>query len=608
MPHSVQPPRPSVLDRFRQRYLADTRGNILLMTSIMIPVVVLALGGSVDYISATRREETVDGIADAAALAATTPAMMTNSCVVPTSASCTLVVNQVLDVFNAQIGAVNGIGALTLTAANVSIVDSAATPTQRTATVTWSDTSANGFAGVLGYANTPIGGQSVAKNSNAPVTDFYMLLDESPSMAFPAQTAGVTAMANATPNNNLGNCALGCHQSDPTGYKDNSEFNPANVICQTGANALSGGVFTDGSGAFPCVMANGNISKTSLTYGKPAVSEGSTCAAKTYTTGAETVNPTNTPTATSATPAGAYGAEDAFALSRCLAVQLRVDLVNQATTALMTTAPATATENNTTYAVNIYTLDLGYNNVPSTYNWNGDSVGAAPGLVPDPAITKGLETVFTWPVAFANIDTETNATMVSGFTSATTAANGIAPLESNSEGDDSYSFIDEQGLKGMYGLMPTPGNGGSAPGDTPQEVLFIVTDGLNDSDSDGTTPTKSCIGATSLYTYYGRPQFCVNQTINSATSNSYCTDIKNKGIRIAFLYLRYNSLAPYDGYVNDIEPWQYPSGVTGTDEVEQAAIACASTGLEFTVDTDGDITTAMQALFQKAVQTAYLAH
>jgi hypothetical protein len=273
----------------------------------------------------------------------------------------------------------------------------------------------------------------------------------------------------------------------------------------------------------------------------------------------------------------------------------------------MTTAPATATENNTTYAVNIYTLDIGSNNVPSTYNWNGDTVGAAPGLVPDPAITKGLETVFTWPVAFASIDTETNATMVSGFSSATTAANGIAPLESNAEGDDSYSFMDESGLAGMYGLMPTPGNGGSAPGDKPQEVLFIVTDGENDTDSDGTTPTKSCIGAGSLYTYYSRPQFCVNQTINSKTGNSYCTDIKNEGIRIAFLYLRYNAL-PYPDYISDIQPWQYPSGTSGTDEIEQSAINCASSGLEFTVDTDGDITAAMTALFQKAVQTAYLAH
>jgi Flp pilus assembly protein TadG len=607
MPDPVHHQRQGAFAGLRRRFLADTRGNIMVMTAIMIPAVILSLGGAVDYVSATRREEAVDGIADAAALSATTPAMMTNSCAVETSASCTTVINQVVNVFNAQIGTVQGIGAMTLTSANVSIVDSAATPTQRTATVTWSGTSNNGFAGTLGYLTMPIGGQSVAKNSNAPVTNFYLLLDESPSMAFPGQSAGVTTMYNATPNNGLGNCAFGCHQSDPTAYKDNNLFNPANVICQTGANALSGGVFTDGVGAFPCVMANGNISKTSLTNGKPLASEGSTCAAKSNTTLAETVNPTNTKTATASTPAGAYGAEDAFALSRCLAVQLRVDLVNQATTALMTTAPTTATENNTTYAVNIYTLDLGYNNVPSTYNWNGDTVGAAPGLVPDPAITKGLNTVFTWPVAVASIDTETNATMVSGFTSAQTAANTIAPLESNSEGDDSYTFLDESGLKGMYGLMPTPGNGGQAPGDTPQEVLFIVSDGLNDTDSDGTTPTKSCIGATSLYTYYGRPQFCVNQTINPKTGNSYCTDIKNEGIRIAFLYLRYNVL-PYPDYVSDIQPWQYPGGTSGTDEIEQGAIGCASAGLEFTVDTDGDITAAMQALFQKAVQTAYLAH
>jgi len=600
MPDPVQSRRKRPFFPRRPSYLTDVRGNIAALAALMLPVVLLSLGSAVDYVSATRREETINGIADAAALAATQPAMMSDSCYPnQTASTCTQVVTQVVNLFNAQIAKVQGIGTLTLTAANVTIVDSSGTPVTRTATVNWTGTSNNYMSGILGFAQMAIAGTSVAKNSASPVTTFYMLVDESPSMAFPAQSTGVTTMFNATPNNGLGNCALGCHQSDPTAYKDNNLYNPANIICQSGANSLSGGVFTDGAAAFPCVMTNGNISTTSLVKGVPTDGTCGTAPAG-YTTLATTVNHTNTPTATGPTPAAAYGAEDAFALSRCLAVQLRVDLVNQAVSALMTTAPATAIENNTTYAVDLYTLDLGYNNVPSTYLQGG--------TIPDPAITKGLETIYTWPVSTANIDFQSESTMSSGFTAAQAAANGVAPLESNSEGDDSYSFIDEQGLKGMYAIMPTPGNGGSSVGDTPQEVLFIVTDGMNDTDSDGTTPTASCIGTSTMYTYYSRPQFCVNQTKNPATGNSYCTDFKNKGIRIAFLYLRYNSLAPYDGYVSDIEPWQYPSGVGGTDEVEQAAIACASSGLEFTVDTDTDITSAMTALFEKAVQTAYLAH
>jgi hypothetical protein len=186
---------------------------------------------------------------------------------------------------------------------------------------------------------------------------------------------------------------------------------------------------------------------------------------------------------------------------------------------------------------------------------------------------------------------------------------------SSSQDDDTQ--IDQYGLAGMYALMPTPGNGGATS--TPQEVLFIVTDGVNDSA--GSSPSNGCVGSTNPPgPYYSRHLFCVNQLTNAGTGNDYCTDIKAKGIRIAFLYLRYNGLNPYDGaqpgYTSDVEPWQYPGDSTrtdnnfagDTDEIEQAAIACASSGLEFTVDTDTDITTAMNGLFQKAVQTAYLAH
>jgi hypothetical protein len=182
--------------------------------------------------------------------------------------------------------------------------------------------------------------------------------------------------------------------------------------------------------------------------------------------------------------------------------------------------------------------------------------------------------------------------------------------------------------------MATPGTGIPAPSGAPQEVLFIVSDGMNDVDANGgsypSAPgsgqlSSSCIGTSTLYTYYSRPLFCMGHTTDgTAANNTYCTDIKNEGIRIAFLYLRYNALntnlgasQPGNGYFHDIEPWQYPSNSSDTnnadfpgaytDNVEQGAINCASPGLEFTVDTGANITSAMETLFQKAVQTAYLA-
>ena len=181
--------------------------------------------------------------------------------------------------------------------------------------------------------------------------------------------------------------------------------------------------------------------------------------------------------------------------------------------------------------------------------------------------------------------------------------------------------------------MSLPGTGLPVAGNTPEEVLFIVTDGMNDVDANGgsypAAPaaallTASCLNASKVYTYYSRPLFCMNQTTDGS-GNTYCSDIKNEGIKIAFLYLRYNALntnlgasQPSNGYYYDIEPWQYPGDSTDTnnshfpgsytDEMEQGAITCASPGLEFTVDSDGNIATAMTTLFQKAAQSVYLAH
>ena len=46
-----------------------------------------------------------------------------------------------------------------------------------------------------------------------PNIDFYVLLDNSPSMALPATTAGITQMENLTPKQATGGCAFACHQA-----------------------------------------------------------------------------------------------------------------------------------------------------------------------------------------------------------------------------------------------------------------------------------------------------------------------------------------------------------------------------------------------------------
>jgi hypothetical protein len=66
----------------------------------------------------------------------------------------------------------------------------------------------------------------------------------------------------------------------------------------------------------------------------------------------------------------------------------------------------------------------------------------------------------------------------------------------------------------IISIMPNPGGGTRIAGDTRQEVLFFVTDGVEDETVNGSR-------------------------VHSLMDPSYCTTIKNRGIRIAVLYTTY---------------------------------------------------------------------
>jgi hypothetical protein len=131
-------------------------------------------------------------------------------------------------------------------------------------------------------------------------------------------------------------------------------------------------------------------------------------------------------------------------------------------------------------------------------------------------------------------------------------------------------------LNSINTTMPTPGNGTNLPGDKPQEVLFFVTDGVEDE--------------TNLIRLI--------QPINGGTSHNYCTDIKNKGIKIAILYTEYLPLPENSFYVSNVAPFQANIG--------PALQACASPGLFYDAAIGDDLSTGLSTLFQSVVQSATL--
>ena len=312
-----------------------------------------------------------------------------------------------------------------------------------------------------------------AMNTAAPNINFYLLLDNSPSMDLPATSAGITAMINATKNapssgGNAGGCAFACHESDPAA--DN--------------------------------------------LGNP-------------------------------------GGVDNYQLAQNLGVVTRIQNMATATQSLMTTATATEASNNAAYKVAIYTFN----------DSSSPNIIFAPGGQPSSDLTSAK-------AAAANIN------VLEVYSN-----NYLTKTNNNNDADTDF----ETAMSYVNGIMPLPGTGSAIS--TPQEVLFIVTDGVDDEVS--STCSQKLDGT--------RCQQPFNTT--------WCTTVKNRGILIAVLYTEYLPL-PASGtgsnswYNSYVAPYQ--------SQISSNLQNCASSNLFFSVTTDGDITAAMQTLFQTAVTTARL--
>ena len=437
-------------------YGRDRKGNVAIIFALSLIPAVFLVGMALDFSSAMQRRSQLDAAADAGALAAVTPSMMMQS----DAAALTAATN----IFNAEASAMSGVSNTTPT---VTITPSNGGLT-RTALVSYNAWSINNFPNVLGQSNWTISGSSTATATAAPNINFYLLLDNSPSMDLPATSAGITAMINATQNapangGNAGGCAFACHESNPAG--DN--------------------------------LGNPN-------------------------------------------------GEDNYTLAQNLGVVTRIQNMNTATQSLMTTASTMEVSNNVTYQMAIY-----------TFNYSG---------------------------------TNTIQALTSDLTAAQNAAQGINVLEvydnnyltSTNDNNDTDTDFDTA-MQQMNTIMPNPGTG--AANSTPQEVLFLVTDGVEDKVD--TTCSEPLSGSRCQQPF---------DTI-------WCTTMKSRGILIAVLYTEYLPL-PASGvgsnswYNTWIAPFQ--------SQIGPNMQSCASPGLFFQVTTDGDITAAMNALFLRAVATARL--
>ncbi|MGJ4946604.1 TadE/TadG family type IV pilus assembly protein [Bradyrhizobium sp. HKCCYLS1011] len=453
------------------RFARDREANVAIMFALMMVPTIYLLGMALDYTQAVRRQEQLDAAADAAAIASVRPAMLTQT-------SATVVQNTAATVFAAK---ANIPGLVSVPVPTVTVTDSGL---QRTIQVSYTAQSINNFPSFLGAAAWPLKGSATAMASSAPNMNFYLLMDDSPSMGIGATATDISNLIAATSStyqkaSSSQNCGFACHETN---------------------------IAHDG------------------------------------------------------------GTKDNLAIARANNITLRIDLVTSAVNQLLNSwsnCPQSGVSggvmqcmsalNNTTYQAALYTFDLGLNTLASL-------------TTPTSAGTK-VSSIALMPVVYQNCVVTTT----------------------NCKTDNGTDIV--KALTSLNNLMPTPGLGSNTSGDTPQEVIFLVTDGVEDKIS------STCPNGT----------FAGNSRCQQPLDTSICTTIKNRGIKIAILYTEYLQLktpnipVTDNWYMSWIDTYDEPTSATGT--IAKNLQSCASSGFFSDVQTGGDISTALTNLFIKVASS-----
>jgi Flp pilus assembly protein TadG len=272
-----------------------------------------------------------------------------------------------------------------------------------------------------------------------------------------------------------------------------------------------------------------------------------------------------------------WGTIDSYTYARNNGIALRIDNVRDAVNQVAASAQSTMAYNHASYRMAVYGFNFRVDKLQdliTTTSANQNNIqNSVANLVP-PLMNSNNSLAgnqkYTYPTGLS--------------TYATVALNSSALSNADAMTDFGQAMIR------MNTDMPDPGNGTNQSGDTPQGVLMIVTDGVVDASLYSSTACST----TSNYTYsnsYGTFTRCM-----APIDPSFCTTLKNRGIRIAVLYTTYQPVESNSWYVSKIKPF--------ISQVSTNLQSCASPNLFNEVTTGDDIKTALTNLFQKAVTTA----
>ena len=197
--------------RLMNRFRRDRRGNIAVIFTLALLPILSSIGCVVDYSRATQLKSKLQAAIDAASvgsIAKQSPAFiaagsMTGNGPIPAG------VTDATNIFN---GNMSGVTGYTLNSMTPVVTKTASAVTS---VVSFSADVPTMFLGVMGKSTMTVTGTSTSTANMPLFIDFYLLLDNSPSMGVGATPADVATMVNNTPDS----CAFACHDlNDSNNY------------------------------------------------------------------------------------------------------------------------------------------------------------------------------------------------------------------------------------------------------------------------------------------------------------------------------------------------------------------------------------------------------
>lgn len=205
---------PSAIGRFGR----DRSGNVAVIFTLALLPLLSAVGCAIDYTRATQIKSKLQAAADAASVgsvARRSPAFIAAGSMTsdgPIAAGVTDATN----IFN---GNMSGVAGYTLNSMTPAVTKTGSVVTSN---VQFSADVPTMFLGVMGKSSMTVTGSSTSTINMPLYVDFYLLMDNSPSMGVGATPADVTTMVNNTPDQ----CAFACHDTSTS----NNYYNLAKTL------------------------------------------------------------------------------------------------------------------------------------------------------------------------------------------------------------------------------------------------------------------------------------------------------------------------------------------------------------------------------------------